>query len=63
MDVLNLNKNDMKSLYTNNGSERRWSVTNDIATIIINQVEKLKNLNKNIKFIWTPGHCKINGNK
>ncbi|KAE9521282.1 hypothetical protein AGLY_018301 [Aphis glycines] len=37
--------------------------TNDIATTIINQVEKLKNLNKNIKFIWTPGHCKINGNE
>jgi len=37
--------------------------TNDIATTIINQIEKLKNLNKNIKFIWTPGHCKINGNE
>jgi len=37
--------------------------TNDIVTIIINQVKKLKNLNKNIKFIWTLGHCRINGNQ
>lgn len=36
--------------------------TNDIATKIINQVEHLKIQNKNVQFIWTPGHCKIYGN-
>jgi len=37
--------------------------TNDIAANIINQVENLKNQNKNVKFILTPGHCEINENE
>jgi ribonuclease HI len=37
--------------------------TNDSTTVIINQIRKLKNLYKNVKLKWKPGHCKINWNE
>lgn len=36
---------------------------NDISTKLINKLHKLETSNKNIKFIWIPGHCSIHGNE
>jgi ribonuclease HI len=36
---------------------------NDISTKLINKLHKLETSNKNIKFIWIPGHCGIHGNE